>query len=132
MIFGGVPYYWNLLRPDMSLAQNIDTLFFSGHGALRDEFGFLYASIFRNAGEHIAIVEALSKKKVGMTREEIASAAGQKMGGRGGSYARWIVPGDLRPSIWRWLKAANNLCYEWGITNLLHVQEYDFNVCEAR
>lgn len=81
MIFGGVPYYWNLLRPDMSLAQNIDTLFFSGHGALRDEFGFLYASIFRNAGEHIAIVEALSKKKVGMTREEIASAAGQKMGG---------------------------------------------------
>ena len=81
MVFGGVPYYWNLLRPNMSLAQNIDALFFSEHGALRDEFGFLYASLFRNAADHVAIVEALSGKKCGMTREEIASATGQKMGG---------------------------------------------------
>ena len=81
MVFGGVPYYWNLLRPDMSLAQNIDALFFSEHGALRDEFGFLYASLFRNAADHVAIVEALSRKKSGMTREEIASATGQKIGG---------------------------------------------------
>ena len=63
MIFGGVPYYWNLLRPDMSLAQNIDALFFSDHGALRDEFGFLYSSIFRKAHNHIAIDEALSTKQ---------------------------------------------------------------------
>ena len=81
MIFGGVPYYWNLLRPDMSLAQNIDALFFSQHGALRDEFRFLYESLFRNATEHIHIVEALSKKKSGMTRDEIAAAANQKPGG---------------------------------------------------
>jgi hypothetical protein len=81
MVFGGVPYYWNLLRPNMSLSQNIDALFFSEHGALRDEFGFLYASLFRNAADHVAIVEALSGKKCGMTREEIASATGQKMGG---------------------------------------------------
>lgn len=81
MVFGGVPYYWNLLRPDMSLSQNIDALFFSEHGALRDEFGFLYSSLFRNAADHVAIVEALSGKKVGMTREEIAAATGQKMGG---------------------------------------------------
>ena len=81
MIFGGVPYYWNLLRPDMSLAQNIDALFFSDHGALRDEFGFLYSSIFRKAHNHIAIVEALSKRKSGLTRDEIASAAKQKPGG---------------------------------------------------
>ena len=81
MVFGGVPYYWNLLRPDMSLAQNVDSLFFSEHGALRDEFGFLYASIFRNAEKHIEIVEALSKRKSGMTREELALAAGQKPGG---------------------------------------------------
>ena len=81
MVFGGVPYYWNLLRPDMSLAQNIDALFFSEHGALRDEFGFLYSSIFRNAGNHMAIVEALAGKKSGMTRDEIATAAKQKQGG---------------------------------------------------
>lgn len=81
MIFGGVPYYWNLLRPDMSLAQNIDSLFFSDHGALRDEFGFLYSSLFRNAGGHVAVVEALARRKSGMTREEIAAATGQSLGG---------------------------------------------------
>ena len=64
----------------MSL-QNIGSLFFSQHGALRDEFGFLYESLFRNASEHIHIVEALSKKKSGMTRDEIAAAANQKPGG---------------------------------------------------
>lgn len=81
MVFGGVPYYWNLLRPDLSIAQNVDSLFFSEHGALRDEFGFLYSSLFRNADGHVAIVEALSRRKGGMTREEIADATGQSMGG---------------------------------------------------
>ena len=81
MIFGGVPYYWNLLRPDMSLAQNIDSLFFSEHGALRTEFGFLYSSLFRRADNHIAIVEALSKRKAGLTREEIVAMTKQKPGG---------------------------------------------------
>lgn len=65
----------------MSLAQNVDALFFSEHGALRDEFGFLYASIFRKAEKHLKIVEALSRRKCGMTREELAAAAGQKPGG---------------------------------------------------
>lgn len=81
MVFGGVPYYWNLLRPDMSLAQNVDALFFSEHGALKDEFRFLYESLFRRSANHVAIVEALSKRKSGMTREEIAAATGQKPGG---------------------------------------------------
>ena len=37
MIFGGIPYYWSLMRPDMSLAQNVDALFFAERGKLRDE-----------------------------------------------------------------------------------------------
>ena len=81
MVFGGVPYYWNLLRPDLSLAQNIDSLFFSQYGALHDEFKFLYESLFRNSADYVSIVEALSKKKSGMTRGEIAVAAKQKPGG---------------------------------------------------
>ena len=38
MIFGGIPYYWSLLRKGLSLAQNVDYLFFHESGALRNEF----------------------------------------------------------------------------------------------
>lgn len=81
MVFGGVPYYWSLLNPKLSLAQNVDELLFSADGKLRDEYGYLYASIFKNAQQHLAVVEALATRKCGMTREEIISATGLKNGG---------------------------------------------------
>jgi len=71
MIFGGVPYYWTFLTKGSSLAQNIDNILFAKNAPLRDEFRYLYASIFRNPDNYIKIVEALGKKKAGMTREEI-------------------------------------------------------------
>lgn len=71
MVMGGVPYYWSLLDSEKSLAQNIDYLFFSKYGELRNEFSELYASLFKNPEKYISIIEALGQKKVGMTREEI-------------------------------------------------------------
>lgn len=76
MIFGGVPYYWSMLRPDVSLTQNIDELCFSEHGKLRDEFDYLYASLFKNAQPHLKIVEALADCKSGVTRDELAEKSG--------------------------------------------------------
>ena len=38
MVMGGIPYYWSLLEPGISLAQNIDRLFFADKGKLRYEF----------------------------------------------------------------------------------------------
>jgi len=81
MVFGGIPYYWNLMRTDLSLDQNIDELLFSADGKLRCEFDYLYASIFRNAEPHLKVVEALFGKKSGLTREEIIAATGLKNGG---------------------------------------------------
>ena len=81
MVLGGIPYYWSLMRNDLSLAQNIDELLFSEGGKLRDEFSYLYASIFKNAEPHLKVVEALSGKKSGLTREEIIAATGLKNGG---------------------------------------------------
>jgi len=81
MVFGGIPYYWNLMRADLSLDQNIDELLFAADGKLRCEFDYLYASIFRNAEPHLKVVEALFGKKSGLTREEIISATGLKNGG---------------------------------------------------
>ncbi len=82
MIFGGVPYYWSLLDKGKSLAQNIDTLIFSRDGELKDEFAELYASLFQRPEKYFAIIEALGKKKVGMTRAEIVRESGVPDNGR--------------------------------------------------
>ena len=74
MIFGGVAYYWDLLRKDQGLAQNIDRLLFAEDGELRDEFQNLYSSLYKNATGHIKIVTALSEKGKGLTRSEIVQA----------------------------------------------------------
>ena len=71
MTFGGVPYYLSLMNKNLSFTQNVGRLCFSPGGELREEFGNLYASLFRNAARHILVVEALGKTKSGLTREEI-------------------------------------------------------------
>ena len=73
MAMGGIPYYWSYMRRGLSLAQNIDNLFFAENGELVHEYNALYASLFRNPSVHIAIINALAKKKAGMLREEILS-----------------------------------------------------------
>ncbi len=74
MIMGGIPYYLSLLKKKISFNQNIDRLFFEKKGELWDEFSNLYATLFSNSDSYIKIVEALSKKPNGMTRNEIVKA----------------------------------------------------------
>ena len=76
MVMGGIPYYWSFLRPNLSVAQNIDRMFFEENGEMVHEYDALYASLFRHPKPHIAIVTALATRKAGMLREEILSATG--------------------------------------------------------
>lgn len=71
MIFGGIPYYLNYLRPGLSLAQNVEMLFFQAGSPLRFEFQQLYASLFKNSEQYIAIVKELAKNKSGLTRSDL-------------------------------------------------------------
>lgn len=72
MILGGIPFYLSLLKKKLSLSQNIDKLFFEKNAELADEFSNLYATLFSNSENYIKVVEMLSKKKDGLTRNEIA------------------------------------------------------------
>lgn len=81
MVFGGVPYYLSLLRPYLSLVQNIDNLLFQTGGDLRDEFSELYNALFKSADRYIRIVEFLNTKREGFTRGEIEEATGYSGGG---------------------------------------------------
>ena len=82
MIIGGIPYYQSLLLPDMSLAQNVDNIFFRKRAELWDEFRFLYQTLFKNSAAYISIAEALSRKRNGMMRDEIVRESGLPNNGR--------------------------------------------------
>lgn len=75
MIFGGVPYYWSLMRKNLGLAQNVDALCFAAGGELTLEFDQLYASLFSNPEPYLKIITALAVKGIGSSRDEIARAA---------------------------------------------------------
>ena len=82
LVLGGVPYYWSLLKSNLSAPQNIDYLFFSNNSPLCDEFNALYASLFRSPQRYIDIVTILGSKKVGMTFDELNTALSINMGGQ--------------------------------------------------
>lgn len=76
MVFGGVPYYWDFLQKGFGLEQNIDRILFAKDAPLKDEFNYLYASIFKNPKAYIKIIQTLAKKKMGLTRDEIIAESG--------------------------------------------------------
>lgn len=77
----GVPYYLNMLDSEESLIQNVDHLLFSQTGELRDEYNFVFRSLFEEYTIYHKIVELLSKKKKGMTREELQQGLKISSGG---------------------------------------------------
>lgn len=81
MIMGGIPYYLSLLDSELSYKQNIDELFFKKKGELWNEFELLYRTLFSNSDNYIKVVEALSEKKGGLTRNEIIHKTGFATGG---------------------------------------------------
>ena len=72
MIFGGIPYYLNLLDSRLSLAQNVEELMFKPYGDLKEEYTELFYSLFKKPEKHMAILQALSETKNGRTRKELS------------------------------------------------------------
>lgn len=81
MLFGGVPYYLSLLRPYLSLPENVDSLIFRRGGDLCNEFDELYNALFNKADRYINIVKLLATKRQGFMRAEIEKATGYSGGG---------------------------------------------------
>lgn len=82
MIMGGIPFYWSLLRKELSLPQNIDSMFFSEDGELNNEFDALYRSLFKKPEAYINVINTLGKKRIGMTRDEIVTESGLVSNGK--------------------------------------------------
>ena len=76
MVFGGIPFYWEEVKPGLSAAQSIENICFSENGTLRTEFNNLFKSLFNKHEKHSAIVAAVAKKGMGLSREEIMKETG--------------------------------------------------------
>jgi uncharacterized protein len=71
MALGGIPFYLKYLQSGKSSTQLIDELCFKKDAPLQEEYNQLYASLFKNSEVHEKIVELLSNKTQGLTRQEI-------------------------------------------------------------
>lgn len=125
MAMGGVPYYLSLLDNELSLAQNMDNLFFNRNGELYREFHRLYKTLFANSEPYIAIVEVLFTKKKGLTRNEIAKELKTDANGRLTKMLRNLVDCDLvrvYPTKTRTLSVRNGLYQLTDFFSLFHLQ----------
>ena len=95
MVFGGIPFYMGYIKPGMSLAQNIDHLFFKRNGVLRDEYDRLFASVFTNPNAVKNIVELLYARNAGYTRKEIVEKLKITDGGRFSKNLNALISSDF-------------------------------------
>ena len=71
MIFGGIPQYYRSLRPELSLAANIDLLCLSQTGPLHDEFSAVMSSIFKVPAPYEAVLETIAQRRGSVSRAEL-------------------------------------------------------------
>ena len=81
MISGGIPYYLGYYQGGLSLAQNIDEIFFKDKAPLHNEFKRLFSSIFRNPDMMMSIIKVIGSKHYGCTRDEIVKNIKTSSGG---------------------------------------------------
>lgn len=95
MITGGIPYYLGYFEKGLSLAQNVDQLFFTKNAFLKNEYERLFSSAFTNPDMMKAIVEVLSTNNSGYTRTEISEKTGYTKGGTLSEALKSLVAGDF-------------------------------------
>lgn len=71
MIFGGVPFYLSMLKRSLGLDANVDELFFREKAPLKDEYSFIFRSLFKNSEYYTRLLDTIGSKNMGMTRKEI-------------------------------------------------------------
>lgn len=136
MILGGIPYYLDYFNPSLSLAQNIDTLFFSRRAKLGDEFERLFHSVFDHADACMEIVRVLGKRHGGFTRDEIALQTGLHPNGDftkmlkalvgSGIITDYVPFGDNRRNF-QCYKLADCFCWFWlHFKEHRHIEETDY------
>ena len=112
MVFGGIPYYMNYLKPEKSLSENIDALFFAKEGKLRKEFARLYDSLYSNSAKYMEIVRLLSTRRSGFTRKDIAEKTSIAYNGRLSKMLNSLEKSDFVASYTCYGESSRNVYYK--------------------
>lgn len=112
MVLGGIPYYLDKLDPSTDVSQNIDRLMFGNGSELREEFNFIYSSLFNESKIYIAIVKLLSKKRSGLTRDAIKKELGSSIGGKLTEYLNNLIKCDFIRSYAPFGKKSRGAIYQ--------------------
>ena len=71
MTMGGIPYYLEQVSKGLSANQNIQNICFANDGLLKNEFRYIFSSLFIQANFHEKIIRSIFKLGTRATREEI-------------------------------------------------------------
>ena len=112
MVVGGIPYYLDYVRKGLSLAQNIDRMFFADGAKLRDEYDLLFASVFSNPEQMKGIVQLLGTRHSGFTRQEILAKTGLDDGGAVTKLLKALEVSDFIKSYVPFGKGKRDLHYK--------------------
>jgi uncharacterized protein len=112
MVFGGIPFYLDFVDTQKSATQNINDLCFKPKGKLRNEFQKLYASLFKKADKHIAIIEALAIKAMGLERDVLLKTANLPNGGSTTTILRELEESHFIRKYHTFGKSKNNAIYQ--------------------
>ena len=86
MIFGGLPFFFDLMNPSQSLAQNVNRLLFDKDALFREETGRLLEATLSESPLYEKILSKLAFAKYGIKK----SALQEEIGASNGSYGRAI------------------------------------------
>lgn len=95
MAMGGIPLYLELLDKSKSVAENLNALCLQPSGFLHDEYDRLLPSLFSNYQAHSLIIQALAKKRKGLTREELLVETKLQNGGSFTKYLEELTESDF-------------------------------------
>lgn len=112
MIIGGIPYYLGYMKKGLSLAQNIDQLFFSEGAKLHDEYDRLFASVFSTPEQMKKIVQLLGERRMGFSRKEILSKTGMEDCGASTKMLKALVASDFIHPYVPFGKSTRNVHYK--------------------
>lgn len=111
MAVGGIPHYLSQVERGVSAAQSIDRICFTKDGFLSDEYDRLYHSLFEHAERHMAVIQALARKRAGLSRGEILRAAELGTGGTATKVLRSLEESGFVASTVPFGKKANESRY---------------------
>ncbi|MCC8118745.1 MAG: ATP-binding protein [Bacteroidales bacterium] len=103
MVLGGIPFYYSLLDSHLSMAENIDRLFFNQGALLKVEFDDLYTALFDKSELYVEIVRQLCAHEEGLTHKKLSKLLKTKTS----SLGRTLKNLEASDIIERWQQYGN-------------------------